>query len=174
MLLTYGHAPAGDRPRVPAPQHPDRVHTREFPFGLATVFYPEASEEACRPPCSSTSIRCPWSRGREGRGGVEDRTSTIGRTSRSSLLSVVLNRWFNTALAGRCERQPGLPDLELPLEALVAAVPCSRRRRSCARCSSARVRLDAVGHPLDETLPVLGTSRLFTVTLRATRRISEL
>ena len=28
-------------------KHPDHVHTREFPFGSATVFYPEASAEAC-------------------------------------------------------------------------------------------------------------------------------
>ena len=28
-------------------KHPDRVHTREFPFGNATVFYPEATDDAC-------------------------------------------------------------------------------------------------------------------------------
>jgi hypothetical protein len=28
-------------------KHPEHVHTREFPFGNATVFYPEASEESC-------------------------------------------------------------------------------------------------------------------------------
>jgi hypothetical protein len=28
-------------------KHQDHVHTREFPFGNATVFYPEATDEAC-------------------------------------------------------------------------------------------------------------------------------
>jgi hypothetical protein len=28
-------------------KHPDHVHTREFPFGMATAVYPEASYDAC-------------------------------------------------------------------------------------------------------------------------------
>ncbi len=42
----------------------------------------------------------------------------------SSLLSVVLSRWFNSAPGGRCERKPDLVSTELPFEARLAAVPC--------------------------------------------------
>jgi RNA repair, ligase-Pnkp-associating, region of Hen1 len=43
------------------------------------------------------------------------------------------------------------------------------------RCSSRlAIEVEATGHALDDTMPALGPSRLFTVTLRATRRLSEL
>jgi len=48
MLLTLRttRAPATDLGFL-LRKHPDRVHEREFPFGRAMVFYPEASETAC-------------------------------------------------------------------------------------------------------------------------------
>src|SRR5262245_47030099 len=48
MLLTIRttHAPATDLGFL-LHKHPDHVHTREFPFGSATVFYPEAGDSAC-------------------------------------------------------------------------------------------------------------------------------
>lgn len=48
MLLTIRttHQPATDLGFL-LHKHPEHVHTREFPFGKATVFYPEASEESC-------------------------------------------------------------------------------------------------------------------------------
>lgn len=151
------------------------MHTREFPFGLAAVFYPEASEAACTAAVLLDVDPVSMVRGREGRGGVEDQYVNDRPYVASSLLSVVLTRWFNTALAGRCERQPDLPDRELPLEVRVAAVPC-RGGEAFVRAlfEPLGYEVEAIGHPLDETLPVLGPSRLFTVTLRSTRRLSEL
>jgi Hen1-like subunit of RNA repair complex len=48
MLLTIRttHRPATDLGFL-LHKHPDHVHTRDFPFGTATVFYPEATEEGC-------------------------------------------------------------------------------------------------------------------------------
>jgi hypothetical protein len=48
MLLTIRttHRPATDLGFLPH-KHPDHLHTHEFPFGNATVFYPEASDESC-------------------------------------------------------------------------------------------------------------------------------
>ena len=48
MLLTIRNtqAPATDLGFL-LHKHPDHVHTREFPFGHATVFYPEAGDDAC-------------------------------------------------------------------------------------------------------------------------------
>ena len=44
MLLTIRttHEPATDLGFI-LHKHPDHVHTRDFPFGTATVFYPEAT-----------------------------------------------------------------------------------------------------------------------------------
>ena len=48
MLLTIRttHYPATDLGFL-LHKHPDHVHKREFPFGIATVFYPEATDHAC-------------------------------------------------------------------------------------------------------------------------------
>ena len=48
MLLTIRttHRPATDLGFL-LHKHPEHVHTREFPSGNATVFYPEATEESC-------------------------------------------------------------------------------------------------------------------------------
>jgi hypothetical protein len=48
MLLTIRttHRPATDLGFL-LHKHSEHVHTREFPFGNATVFYPETSEESC-------------------------------------------------------------------------------------------------------------------------------
>ena len=112
-------------------------------------------------------------RGRGGRGGSEDQYVNDRAYVASSLLSVALTRWFNSALAGRCERKPELPAIELPLEARLAAVPC-RGGASFLRALFEPIgyEVEATRHPLDASMPVLGASRLFTVTLP--RRLSEL
>jgi len=156
-------------------KHPDHVHTREFPFGSATVFYPEASPDACTAAILLEVDPVGMVRGRAGKGGPEAQYVNDRPYVASSFLSVVLSRWFNSALGGRCERKPELPAVELPLEARLAAVPC-RGGEAFLRglFEPLGYNVDAVRHPLDESMPALGPSRLFTVTLRATRRLSEL
>jgi len=176
MLLTIRttHRPATDLGFL-LHKHPDHVHAREFPFGIATVFYPEASADACTAAVLLDVDPVGMVRGRSGTGGVEDQYVNDRPYVASSLLSVVLSRWFNSALGGRCEQRPELPASELPLEARLAAVPC-RGGEAFLRSLFEPLGYDveAVRHPLDESMPALGPSRLFTVTLRATRRLSEL
>jgi 3' terminal RNA ribose 2'-O-methyltransferase Hen1 len=159
-------------------KHPDHVHTREFPFGHATVFYPEAADHACTAAVLLDIDPVGMVRGRGGRGGsgggTEDQYVNDRPYVASSHLSVVLARWFNAALGGRCERRPELVDLELPLEVRLAAVPChggEELLRSLFEPLGYEV--DAARHPLDEQMPLLGPSRLFTVTLRTRRRLSD-
>jgi len=111
-------------------KHPDHVHTREFPFGNATVFYPEATEDACTAALALDVDPVGMVRGRGGKGGAEDQYVNDRPYVASSLLSVVLTRWFNSALAGRCERKPDLAGTPLPLEARLAALPCRRSVRA--------------------------------------------
>jgi 3' terminal RNA ribose 2'-O-methyltransferase Hen1 len=159
-------------------KHPDHVQTREFPFGNAIVFYPEAAEHACTAAVLLDIDPVGMVRGRGDKGGrgsgPEDQYVNDRPYVASSHLSVVLARWFNAALAGRCERKPELVDLELPLELRLAAVPChggEELLRSLFEPLGYEV--DAVRHPLDEHMPLLGPSRLFTVTLRARRRLRD-
>jgi len=53
-------------------KHPEHVHTREFPFGIAAVFYPEATEEACTAGILLDVDPVGMVRGRGGKGGAED------------------------------------------------------------------------------------------------------
>jgi 3' terminal RNA ribose 2'-O-methyltransferase Hen1 len=175
MLLTIRttHRPATDLGFL-LHKHPEHVHTREFPFGIATVFYPEASDTACEAAILLDVDPVGMVRGRGGKSGIEDQYVNDRPYVASSLLSVVLSRWFNSALAGRCERQPDLPGIELPLDVRLAAVPCRGGEvflRSLFEPLGYEV--DATRRELDPDLPVLGPSRLFTVTLRATRRLRE-
>ena len=176
MLLTISttHKPATDLGFL-LHKHPDHVHTREFPFGNATVFYPEATEHACTAALALDVDPVSMVRGRGGKGGAEDQYVNDRPYVASSLLSVVLTRWFNSALSGRCERKPDLPATPLPLEARLAAVPCRGGEVFLRRLfQPLGYDVDAVCHPLDDQMPALGASRIFTVTIRATRRLSEL
>jgi 3' terminal RNA ribose 2'-O-methyltransferase Hen1 len=179
MLLTIRntHAPATDLGFL-LHKHPEHVHTREFPFGQATVFYPEAADDACTAAVLLDVDPVGMVRGRGGRsgkGGAEDQYVNDRPYVASSHLSVVLARWFNAALGGRCERRPELAEQELPLEVRLSATPC---RGGEALLKSLfeplGYEVEAIRLPLDERMPLLGPSRLFTVTLRARRRLSEL
>jgi 3' terminal RNA ribose 2'-O-methyltransferase Hen1 len=176
MLLTIRttHQPATDLGFL-LHKHPEHVHTREFPFGNATVFYPEASDDACTAAIILDVDPVGIVRGRGGKGGAEDQYVNDRPYVASSLLSVVLTRWFNSALAGRCERKPELSAAELPLEARLAVLPCRGGEVFLrALFEPLGYEIEATRHELDESMPQLGPSRLFTVTLRATRRLSEL
>lgn len=175
MLLTIRttHRPATDLGFL-LHKHPEHVHTRQFPFGSATVFYPEAAEDACTAAVLLDVDPVAMVRGRRGKGAEEQYVNDRPYVA-SSLLSVVLTRWFNAALAGRCERKPELPAIELPLEARVAVLPC-RGGESVLRglFEPLGYEVEATRHALDQRMPALGPSRLYTVTLHATRRLSEL
>ena len=173
MLLTIRttHQPATDLGFL-LHKHPEHVHTREFPFGKATVFFPEASEESCTAAVLLDVDPVGMVRGRGGKGGAEDQYVNDRPYVASSLLSVGLSSWFNSALGGRCERKPELAASELPLEARLAAVPC-RGGEAFLRAlfEPLGYTVEATPHELDESMPALGPSRLFTVTLRATCRL---
>lgn len=172
MLLTLRttHQPATDLGYL-LHKHPDQVQTREFSFGSATVFYPEAGAAACTMAVLLNVDSVGLVRGK----AAEDQYVNDRPYVASSLLSVVLSRWFNAALGGRCEKQPELVACALPLEARLAAVPC-RGGETFLRAvfEPLGYEVEATRHPLDDEMPALGPSRLFTVTLRATRRLAEL
>src|SRR5262249_6326545 len=99
MLLTIKttHSPATDLGFL-LHKHPDHVHTREFPFGNATVFYPEATAGVCTAAILLDVEPGGVVRRRTGKGGAEDQYVNDRPYVASSFLSVVLTRWFNSAL----------------------------------------------------------------------------
>jgi serine/threonine protein kinase len=156
LTIRTTHLPATDLGFL-LHKHPEHVHTREFPFGNATVFYPEASEGSCTAAVLLDVDPVGMVCGRSGKGGAEDRYVNGWPYVASSLFSVVLSRWFNSALSGRCERKPDLVSTELPFEARLAAVPF-RGGETFLRAlfEPLGYAVEATRHELDESMPALG------------------
>ena len=155
-------------------KHPERLQPFSLPFGQAHVFYPQASEEVC----TAALLLDVDPVGLIRRGVrfpridqyVNDRPYVA-----SSFLSVAIARVFRTALAGKCDGQPDLPDEVLPLRARIAAIGCSGGEEILRRLfEPLGYTVHAVQHPLDEKFPEWGESRYFTVELETRARLCDL
>lgn len=124
MLLTLSttHRPATDLGFI-LMKNPNNVHATELPFGRATVFYPEASDERCTAALTVEVDPVELVRGKGGAPGVQDQYVNDRPYAASSLLSVALGRTFNTAMGGRSKDRQELADTALPLEARVVPLP---------------------------------------------------
>jgi 3' terminal RNA ribose 2'-O-methyltransferase Hen1 len=93
----------------------------------------------------------------------------------SSFLAVAIAQVFGTALGGRSKDRPELAATPLPLEACLAPLPCRGGDALLRRLfEPLGYEVQAERHPLDEQFPEWGEGPYFTVTLRATKRLSEL
>jgi len=154
-------------------KHPARVQSFSLPFGQAHVFYPEVTEDSC-----TAALLLDVDPVRLARGGphtpfplkpyVNDRPYVA-----SSFLSVALARVFGSALAGTCKDRPDLAETPLPLRATLSALPGGEElvRRLFEPLG---YDLTVTPYPLDPAFPEWGGSPYATVTLRGTRRLSEL
>jgi 3' terminal RNA ribose 2'-O-methyltransferase Hen1 len=158
-------------------KHPDRVHRFDLPFGQATVFYPEASDERCTASLHVQVDPLDLVRGRKGgepsfplEQYVNDRPYAA-----TSFLSVAIARVYGTALAGRCTQRPDLPERALPLEARIAALP-SRGGPSVLRRLFAPLgyEVEIACRPLDDSFPEWGESPYQEVCISARARLQDL
>ena len=173
MLLTIRttHVPATDLGFL-LHKHPDRLQTFELSFGAVHVFYPEATETACTAALLLDVDPVGLVRGG---GATMDQYVNDRPYVASSFLAVAIARVLGTALGGRCERLPELAASPIPLEARLATLPCRGGEGLLRRLfEPLGYQVDAVAHPLDPAFPAWGESRYFTVTLRASCRLSEL
>ena len=178
MLLTISttHQPATDLGYL-LHKHPDRLQTFDLSFGKAHVFYPEATNERCTAALQLEIDPIGLVRGIKSRGKqrslqhyVNDRPYVA-----SSFLSVAINKVFRSAFAGRGGGKQELAATEIPLE---ATVHCLRNRGD----DSLLLRLfEPLGyevstqpHPLDSRYDDWGNSPYFTITIKGSRRLSDL
>ncbi|WP_163504950.1 3' terminal RNA ribose 2'-O-methyltransferase Hen1 [Fodinicola acaciae] len=157
-------------------KHPDRVQTFGVSAGQAQVFYPEAAERRCTVALLLEVDPVELVRGR----GRRDDGFTLGQYvndrpyAASSLLAVAMNQVFRTAMAGRCDKKPELPNSALPLTIHVPVLPCLGGAAMAARLfEPLGWRVDAAEIPLDETFPEWGPSRYVDLTLTGTMRLAE-
>src|SRR5436309_4634561 len=173
LTLTLTRPPATDLGFL-LHKHPDRIQRFSLPFGAAHVFYQEADEQRCT--ASLLLDIDPVGLVRRGvRFSLLDQHVNDRPYVASSFMSVALGRVFTTALAGRCEARPELPDETLPLEAGLSVARVVGGESVAQRLfEPLGYSLEAVQHPLDEQFPEWGASQYHTLHLRAQVRLRDL
>jgi 3' terminal RNA ribose 2'-O-methyltransferase Hen1 len=153
-------------------KNPARCQTFELPFGMAHVFYPEASDERCTVAMllEVDPVGLVRGEGRMLKEYVNDRPYAA-----SSFLSVAISRVFGTAMRGKSKERPGLALTPLSLSARISVLPCREGEDFLRRLFEPlgySVRTER--HPLDEEFPEWGESRYFTVGLAGEVRLQDL
>lgn len=158
-------------------KHPAKVQSFDLSVGLAHVFYPEATEERCTAALLLEVDPVALVRGKAKKQRpdfslaqyVNDRPYAA-----SSMLAVALGRVFRTALAGRCDARPDLPELPIPLEIHAPAVPC-RGGPAVAEAMFTPLgwAVEATPIALDPAIPAWGDSRYVDLTLTGTLRLAD-
>lgn len=177
LTITSTHQPATDLGYL-LHKNPFKAQTFFISFGKAHVFYPEATESRCTVALlvDIDSVGLVRSRrGPSGEGGLLDQYVNDRPYVASSFLSVAIGDVFRSAIAGRSTDRPELTELEIPLEASLPAVPC-RGGEKLLRSLFEPLGYSVIANrlPLDEAFPGWGESPYFTVTIRASKRLSEL
>jgi 3' terminal RNA ribose 2'-O-methyltransferase Hen1 len=177
LTITYTGNPATDLGYL-LHKSPSRVHSFEQVFGKAHVFYPETSAERCTAALLLEIDSIGLVRNRRGPGGeghtleqyVNDRPYAA-----SSFLSVAIARTFGTAITGRSKERQELAETPLRLEARIAVLPCRGGENLLRRLfEPLAYEVTALRHPLDTKFSEWGESPYFTVSLKATVRLSDL
>ena len=177
VLLTISttHVPATDLGYL-LHKHPDRVQGFTQSFGVATVFYPEATDERCTVALLLDVDPIRLVRGRAKNSPdfslaqyVNDRSYAA-----SSLLGVALADVFSTARAGRCASRQGLADSAIPLEITIPVLPC-RGGSGVAHRVFEPLGWEVGAEPiaLDEAFPEWGDSRYIRLRLAGVVRLAD-
>lgn len=172
LTITTTHTPATDLGYLLG-KHPARIQNFELAFGRAHVFYPEATETRCTVALLLEIDPVELVRGRKDftlEQYVNDRPYTA-----SSFLSVAISQVYGSALGGRSRERAELAETELPLEAKISVLP-SRGGEKLLRhlFEPLGYTLTVQRYLLDETFQDWGYSPYYTVTLAATKRLSDL
>jgi 3' terminal RNA ribose 2'-O-methyltransferase Hen1 len=173
MLLTIRttHRPATDLGYLLG-KNPARAQSFDLAFGAAHVFYPEATDDACTAALLLDVDPVALVRGP---GGTLDQYVNDRPYAASSFLSVAISRVLRSAMGGTCRDRPELATQPIPLTARIPALPVRGGEPFLRRLfEPLGYEVETQRLPLDETRPEWGESRYFTVTLRATRPLSEL
>jgi 2-polyprenyl-3-methyl-5-hydroxy-6-metoxy-1,4-benzoquinol methylase len=177
LSLTTTHRPATNLGYL-LRKNPVRAQSFNLTFGIARVFYPEATEERCTAallvevdPVGLVRNR----RGPSGEGGLLDQYVNDRPYAASSFLSVAIANVFDAALGGRCKEKPELAETPLPLQARLSAVPCRGGEEFLRNLfEPLGYTVTAQRLPLDTRFPEWGESPYHHVELRATLPLHQL
>jgi 3' terminal RNA ribose 2'-O-methyltransferase Hen1 len=156
-------------------KHPDRAQVFDLPVGRAHVFYPEASALRCTAalllevdPIALVRFSAAGTEAFSLAQYVNDRPYAA-----SSMLAVALGKVYRTALAGRCDHRPELPERALALQIRVPALPCRGGAEIAERLfAPLGWQVAATPVPLDPELD-WGASRYVDLTLTGELRLAD-
>ena len=167
LTLTTTHQPATDLGYL-LHKHPEKHQAFSLPFGIAHVFYPEATAEQCT--AALVLDVDPIALVRGGRfarsGGLLDQYVNDRPYAASSFLSVAIRRVFGSALGGRTESRAELAEMQIELSARLTPLRCR------GGLDLARALFEPLGYALAATR--VGESPYWDVTLAATTQVSRL
>ncbi|HST83584.1 MAG TPA: 3' terminal RNA ribose 2'-O-methyltransferase Hen1 [Kineosporiaceae bacterium] len=159
-------------------KHPSRAQSFDLPVGRAHVFYPEATAERCTAALLLEVDPIALVRGRRfAAPGAEAFSLAQYVNDRpyaaSSMLAVALGKVYRTALAGRCDHRPELPDRRLALQIQIPALPCRGGPQVAERLfAPLGWQVAATPVPLDPELG-WGPSRYVDLTLTGELRLAD-
>ncbi len=180
MFLTISttHQPATDLGYL-LRKKPDRHQTFDVFGGTAHVFYPEATHDRCTAALllEIDPIDLVRRRGRGARtpaaGGIDQYVNDRPYAA-TSLLSVALGKVFSSARTGQSTERPDLAAAPMPLEVMVAALPCD------AGADLIRRLFEPLGYsvvvnsePLDPSFPSWGESRYHQIQLSIVAKLAD-
>ena len=146
--------------------HKNPAHSQTFPlpFGNVHVFYPEATEAACTAALllDIDPLRLVRGPGASVTDYVNDRAYAS-----TSMLTVAISRVLGSALSGHSKERAELAATPIPLEAMIAAVPCRGSDDLVERL------FGPLGYEV-QTDPPEGGSRYRNVRLKGTKTVAEL
>lgn len=177
LTLTTTHQPATDLGYL-LRKNPARPQSFSLSFGMAHVFYPEASTERCTvallvevDPVGLVRNR----RGPRGEGGALEQYVNDRPYSASSFLSVAIADVFGSALAGKSKERPELVKSPLPLQVTLSALPCRGGEDFLRKLfEPLGYSVSARRLPLDEKFPDWGDSAYHRVELEARLPLQKL
>jgi 3' terminal RNA ribose 2'-O-methyltransferase Hen1 len=176
LTITTTHCPASDLGYL-LHKNPAKVHTVELSFGMAHVFYPEATDERCTAALLLDIDPVGLVRGKRGRGegGALDQYVNDRPYVSSSFMSVALGRAFGTAMGGRSKDRPELAEQKIPLSAEFAVVAC-RGGDGLLRNLFEPLGYEVTAHrlPLDENFPEWGEGSYYSVRLHGEIHLRDL
>jgi len=175
LTITTSHQPASDLGYL-LHKHPERCQSFEMSFGQAHVFYPEVSSNR-----TTAAMLLDVDPVGMVRGKGRDQSFALGHYVNdrpyvaSSFLSVAISQVFGTAMSGRCKDRQELADTAIPLTARLDVLPVRGGADFLQRIfEPLGYTVEAKRHPLDEKFPEWGESPYFSVTIAATKKLSEL
>ena len=174
LEISTTHTPATDLGYL-LHKHPDKVQSVELAAGKAHVFYPVATEERCTA-CLMLDINpVDLVRVRKGSYALQDQYVNDRPYTSNSFLSSAISKAYGSAMNGRCNTRPELPQTLMPFTLRLSSLRVDAELEAVERLFlPLGYELEVETIPLDKAFPSWGLSKYVNLTLNKTSTLQEL